>query len=132
LHWQGDLGSGKTTFVRHLLRALGVSGRIKSPSYAIIETYHLDESSRWGAGLDAVHADFYRFINPQEWEDAGLRELFAQPGLKLVEWPEKAAGLLPMPDLELHLEILSDCQRRVRLCAHSALGLRLLEQALHP
>ena len=127
LHWRGDLGSGKTTFVRHLLRALGVAGRIKSPSYAIVETYRLDAGPRWGAGMDAVHADFYRFINPQEWEDAGLRELFAEPGLKLVEWPEKAAGLLPMPDLDLHLETLADERRRLRLCARSALGLRLLE-----
>jgi len=127
LHWHGDLGSGKTTFVRHLLRALGVTGRIKSPSYAIVETYHLEAGPRWAAGLDAVHADFYRFINPQEWEDAGLRELFSEPGLKLVEWPEKAAGLLPMPDLDLHLETLPDETRRLRLCARSTPGLRLLE-----
>ena len=127
LHWRGDLGSGKTTMVRHLLRALGVTGRIKSPSYAIVETYALEKGPRWATGIDAVHADFYRFINPQEWEDAGLRELFAEPGLKLVEWPEKAAGLLPMPDLELHLETLADQRRRLRLCAHSALGLGLLE-----
>jgi len=127
LHCYGDLGSGKTTFVRHLLRTLGVQGRIKSPSYAIVETYRLEAGPRWGAGLDAVHADFYRLINPQEWEDAGLRELFTQPGLKLVEWPEKAAGVLPMPDLELHLETLADDSRRLQLRARSALGVRLLE-----
>ena len=113
--------------MRHLLRALGVQGRIKSPSYAIVETYPLEAGPRWSAGLEAVHADFYRLINPQEWEDAGLRELFTQPGLKLVEWPEKTAGVLPMPDLELHLETLADDSRRLQLGARTALGVRLLE-----
>ncbi|MEW5885640.1 MAG: tRNA (adenosine(37)-N6)-threonylcarbamoyltransferase complex ATPase subunit type 1 TsaE [Pseudomonadota bacterium] len=127
LHCYGDLGSGKTTFVRHLLRALGVQGRIKSPSYAIVETYRLEAGPRWGPGMEVVHADFYRLINPQEWEDAGLRELFTQPGLKLVEWPQKATGMLPMPDLELHLETLADDSRRLQLGARTALGVRLLE-----
>lgn len=94
---RGALGAGKSTFARHLLRALGVGGRIKSPSYAIVETYET-------ADLAAAHLDFYRFDDPDEWEDSGLRELFAAPGLKLVEWPEKAAGHLPRPDLRLWIE----------------------------
>jgi len=72
----GPLGAGKTTFVRHLLRALGAQGRIKSPSYAIVEPYELP-------GMKAWHFDYYRFGDAREWEDAGFRELYAEPGLKL-------------------------------------------------
>jgi tRNA threonylcarbamoyladenosine biosynthesis protein TsaE len=97
----GPLGAGKTSFVRHLLRALGAIGRIKSPTYAVMEPYALP-------GLAAWHFDFYRFDDAREWEDAGLREPFATPGLKLAEWPEKAAGLLPTPDLAIHIEPRDD------------------------
>jgi tRNA threonylcarbamoyladenosine biosynthesis protein TsaE len=95
----GDLGAGKTTFVRHLLRALGVTGRIKSPTYAVVEP-HRAEAGPHGP-LNAWHFDFYRFGDPREWEDAGFRELFASPGLKLVEWPERAAGLMTAVDAAL-------------------------------
>ena len=115
----GPLGAGKTTFVRHLLRALGVQGRIKSPTYAVLEPYSLP-------GLAISHFDFYRFEDPREWEDAGFRELFAQPGLKLAEWPEKAAGALPAADLRITISPGDDEQRAVRLDAGSARGLELL------
>lgn len=104
----GPLGAGKTTFVRLLLRALGVEGRIKSPSYAVMESYELPG----GAGT-ANHFDFYRFGDPREWEDAGFRDVFAAPGLKLCEWPEKA-GQLPPADLHLFIELMPDDSRRVR------------------
>lgn len=104
----GPLGAGKTTFVRLLLRALGVEGRIKSPSYAVMESYELP----CGAGT-ANHFDFYRFGDPREWEDAGFRDVFAAPGLKLCEWPEKA-GQLPPADLQLFIELMPDDSRRVR------------------
>ena len=115
----GPLGAGKTTFVRLLLRALGVEGRIKSPSYAVMEVYDLP------AGAQASHFDFYRFGDPREWEDAGFRDIFAAPGLKLCEWPEKAAGQLPQPDLQLFIELMADDSRRVR-----AVGARRLVEAL--
>ena len=105
----GPLGAGKTTFVRLLLRALGVQGRIKSPSYAVMESYELP------AGGVASHFDFYRFGDPREWEDAGFRDVFAAPGLKLCEWPEKAAGQLPPPTLQLFIELMPDDSRRVRV-----------------
>lgn len=104
----GPLGAGKTTFTRLLLRALGVEGSIKSPSYAVMESYALP-----GAGT-ASHFDFYRFGDPREWEDAGFRDVFASPGLKLCEWPEKAAGQLPPADLQLFIELLPDDSRQVR------------------
>ena len=116
----GPLGAGKTTFVRHLLRALGVAGRIKSPTFTVLEPYELP-------GLPISHFDFYRFADPREWEDAGFREVFAAPGLKLCEWPDKAAGLLPVPDLRLLIEPgAADDARSVNLQALTPLGLDLL------
>ena len=93
----GTLGAGKTTFVRHLLRALGVTGHVKSPTYAVVEPYST-------AAFEVWHFDFYRFEDPQEFEDAGFRDVFAAPGLKLAEWPEHAGGHLPVPDLRLHID----------------------------
>ena len=98
---RGPLGAGKTTFVRHLLRALGVAGRVKSPTYGVMEP-HVGGAP--APGLAIAHFDFYRFDDPREWLDAGLRDVFAAPGLKLVEWPEKAAAVLPAADLRLRLE----------------------------
>ena len=115
----GPLGAGKTTWVRHLLRALGVVGRIKSPTYTVVEPYELP-------GLPISHFDFYRFNNPHEWQDAGFRDLFASPGLKLCEWPERAGGALPVPDLRLLITPLSEHAREVTLQACSARGLALM------
>jgi tRNA threonylcarbamoyladenosine biosynthesis protein TsaE len=116
----GDLGAGKTTLVRHLLRALGVQGRIKSPTYAVVEPYELP-------GLDAWHFDFYRFEDEKEWEDAGFRDIFAGPGLKLAEWPEKAGTLLPPADLDIHIAMGdADDRRNVRLHANTPVGVELL------
>lgn len=112
---RGTLGAGKTTFTRHLLRALGVEGRIKSPSYAVVEPHEAPGMAIW-------HFDFYRFNDPQEWEDAGFRDLFASAGLKLVEWPDKAAGLLPKADLLLTLTPVDEDQRQVRVEAGTAQG----------
>jgi tRNA threonylcarbamoyladenosine biosynthesis protein TsaE len=119
---QGELGAGKTTFVRHLLRALGVQGRVKSPTYAVVEPYELPRP----ALLSIWHFDFYRFSDPQEWEDAGFRDIFASPGLKLAEWADKAAGHVPLADLVLQLQVQDDESRHVTLLAHSACGAALL------
>ena len=123
---EGPLGAGKTTFVRHLLHALGVSGRVRSPTFAVLEPYALPRAD--GATLAVSHFDFYRFEDPHEWESAGFRDVFAAPGLKLVEWPERAAGLMPLPDLTLHLEptAIDPQARDVTATAHSAIGLELL------
>lgn len=132
LELHGALGAGKTTFTRHLLRALGVQGRIKSPSYAVVEPHE-------APGTAIHHFDFYRFNDPQEWEDAGFRDLFGAPGLKVVEWPEKAAGLLPVADLQMHIGVLGEVAednadtppaRSVRLVAGTPLGMTVKE-SLH-
>lgn len=116
----GPLGAGKTSFVRYLLRALGVDGRIKSPSYTVLEPYQ-------AGALSISHLDFYRFDDPREWADAGLREVFAAPGLKLAEWPDKLAGALPAPDLRLNLQPLDEDRRQVRVDALSTRGRQLLQ-----
>ena len=132
---QGDLGAGKTTFVRHLLRALGVRGRIKSPTYAVVEPHSAIDCPLMPPGepLSIWHFDFYRFTDPREWEDAGFRELFASPGLKLVEWAERAEGHLPAIDLTLSIEPDPmntspdhDDARRVQAQAHTDTGRELL------
>lgn len=116
----GDLGAGKTTFVRHLLRALGVRERIKSPTYTVMEPHE-------AGGVPIYHFDFYRFNDPREWEDAGFRDVFAGPGLKVAEWPEKAAGLLPTADLVIRIEADPDEVRHVELKAQTPLGRELLK-----
>ena len=119
---RGELGAGKTTLVRHLLQALGVKGRVKSPTYAVVEPYELPRLNIW-------HFDFYRFHDPSEWRDAGFRDIFAAAGLKLAEWPDKAAGFLPRADLVIALDVVDDTARRATISAHSATGHDLLRAA---
>lgn len=128
----GDLGAGKTTLVRHLLRALGVPGRIKSPTYAVVEPHQALSPDGRQPPLDIWHFDFYRFDDPREWEDAGFRDLFASPGLKVVEWPEKAGNTLPTPDLSLHLSTAADDSRLATLDAHTPLGRECLAALAQP
>ena len=116
---RGDLGAGKTTLVRHLLRALGVRERIKSPTYTLVEPHE-------AAGGPIWHFDFFRFTDPREWEEAGLRDIFAGPGLKLVEWPENAGTLLPQADLVVRIQAEADDSRHVTLEAQTPLGQELL------
>ena len=120
----GPLGAGKTTWVRALLKALGVQGRIKSPTYAVLETYEI-------AGVEVSHFDFFRFSDPREFEEAGFRDIFSRPGLKLIEWPEKASGQLPAPELRLHIEPGDEDRREVTLQACTAKGLDMLGHLGH-
>ena len=110
----GDLGSGKTTLVQGLIKALGFTGRVKSPTYSLVELYKLSR-------LNLYHFDFYRFEDRSEWADSGFREYFNQDSACIVEWPERAAGLLAPPDLEVRLEF-SGSGRRARLTPHTACG----------
>lgn len=115
---RGQLGAGKTALVRAMIHALGFKGRVKSPSYALVEPYSISR-------LYLYHFDFYRFRDPDEWTDSGFRELFASPAVCLVEWPEKAEGLLPQPDLEIQLAVWLHGRRAV-LVAHSESGNRCI------
>ena len=118
VHLKGELGVGKTTLVRGVLRGLGWKGRVKSPTYALVELY---EVSR----LSFHHFDFYRFHDPREWSDAGFRESFNGRTVSLIEWPEKAGDLLPPPDVEIVLESSGE-GRNVSLRSRSDRGKKSL------
>lgn len=114
IHLSGDLGAGKTTVARALLRRLGITGRIKSPTFTLVEPYVAEIptpgiESRQRMKLNSYHFDFYRFEDPREWQDAGFRDLFSDVALRLVEWPERAASgagsLLPAPDWRISLVV---------------------------
>ncbi len=116
IHFSGDLGAGKTTVVRALLRRLGVEGRIKSPTYTLVEPYVVEMpksvESRRDMKLHCYHFDFYRFEDPREWLEAGFRDYFSDAALRLVEWPERVVGddgaRLPAPDIHVRLETDGD------------------------
>ena len=101
----GDLGAGKTTLVRATLRGLGHAGRVRSPTYTLVEPYLLD---RPDGELELYHFDLYRFTDPAEWADAGFREYFDSGAVCLVEWPQRAGGLLGVPDLVFSLDVDGD------------------------
>jgi len=122
VHLNGDLGVGKTSCVRGLLRGLGVATRVRSPTYSLVETYEL-------AALTAVHLDLYRLRSPAELDDLGLREQMRAGCLILIEWPARAEGRLPAADLDLTLEYFG-AGRRARLCSGSALGAAWLDNLL--
>ena len=99
IYLRGDLGAGKTTLVRGMLNALGYAGRVKSPTYTLVEPYQ-------AAGLDLRHFDLYRLHDEEEWEAAGFRDEFDGHNVFFIEWPERALGLIPQADVEIAFEIL--------------------------
>jgi tRNA threonylcarbamoyladenosine biosynthesis protein TsaE len=118
----GDLGAGKTTLVRALLRGLGHAGPVKSPTYSLVEVYVVS-SLYW------YHFDFYRFSEPGEFEDAGLGEYFRNDAVCVLEWPEKAAGYVPTADLDCVFRFAGDSPeagRELDLVAHSEAGRKCL------
>ena len=119
VYLRGPLGAGKTTLVRGVLRALGHTGAVRSPTYTILETYAL-------APGEVCHLDLYRLRSAQELEDIGARELFDGRHVCFVEWPEHGAGWLPPADLELDID-MAGSGRRVQARAHGAVGESLLE-----
>ena len=114
VHLRGDLGAGKTTLVRALLHALGCRGRVKSPTYTLLEQYE-------AGGLHLRHFDLYRFRDEDEWEAAGFRDEFDGRNVCMVEWPEKAQGLLPQADVEIRFEILAH-GRNIEVRANTQTG----------
>jgi tRNA threonylcarbamoyladenosine biosynthesis protein TsaE len=120
LYLRGPLGSGKTTLVRGLLGGLGWHGRVKSPTYALVEVYVVSR-------LQLYHFDFYRFLNKDEWHDSGFRDYFDSDAVCIVEWPEKAGDALPSPDLDIVLEH-ADGARALQVRAFGAAGERCLRR----
>lgn len=116
----GDLGAGKTTLARGLLRGLGYSGPVRSPTYTLVEPYDFD-------GRRCAHLDLYRLGDPEELEYLGLRDLVAEETLLLVEWPERGEGLLPLPDLYLRIEYVG-AGRDILVEASSELGAEILRR----
>jgi len=115
----GDLGAGKTTLVRALLHALGHTGRVKSPTYTLLEQYE-------AGGLHLCHFDLYRFRSEEEWEVAGFRDEFNGCNVCLVEWPEKAQSLVPQADVEITFEILPG-GRNITIRANTETGRECLK-----
>jgi tRNA threonylcarbamoyladenosine biosynthesis protein TsaE len=122
----GDLGAGKTTLVRATLRGLGHTGRVRSPTYTLVEPYLLE---RPAGELALYHFDLYRFTDPAEWADAGFREYFDSGAICLVEWPQRAGRLLGVPDLVFALDLDSAGVGRVLVArAYSESGKACLER----
>lgn len=119
---EGDLGTGKTTLTRGILRGLGHSGAVRSPTYTLVESYAL-------TGFELYHFDLYRLGDPEELDYLGLRDLLGNASVWIVEWPERGAGLLPKPDLRIRLAHL-DAGRRLTLNALSPSGQALLADVI--
>lgn len=122
---RGDLGAGKTTLTRGLLRGLGYTGKVKSPTYTLVEPY---KDSR----ISVYHFDFYRFTHAEEFLEAGLEEYFEGDGIRLVEWPDRAQPYLPAADLEVRLQVSATGGRDLALRALSEEGQTCLERFAAP
>ena len=118
----GDLGAGKTALTRAMIHAAGYAGNVKSPTYTLAEPYQVNLH---GKTVTIMHFDLYRMVSADEFAEAGFREEFNDNSICVVEWPEKADGMLPTPDLHVFLRVAGD-GREVELHALSAKGIACL------
>ena len=130
IYLHGDLGTGKTTFVRGVLHGLGYIGKVKSPTYTLVEIYQLEQSLI--SAYNVYHFDLYRFIDEDEWDAAGFREYFNPQSICMIEWPEKAEHILPEPDIHVQLSFYNvggdhNIGRKVQFSAASVLGKQCLD-----
>ena len=126
IYLMGDLGAGKTTFTRYYLQALGHRGAVKSPTYTLVEPYHIN-------GQEIFHFDLYRLNDPYELELMGIRDYLETPnGLFLFEWPSKGGDEIPQPDLVVDIQKTEqETAREVTLSMHSEVLYQLLQGELH-
>lgn len=120
LYLYGNLGAGKTTLVRSILRGLGYEGKVKSPTYTIVEPYHLHEKQLY-------HFDLYRLVAADELIQIGIEEYFNETAICLVEWPENGMPILPTPDIAFYITI-KDSGRAFKVVAHTEKGNQLLNK----
>ena len=120
VYLHGDLGAGKTTFVRGVLHGLGHVGKVKSPTYTLVEPYII-------FNYNIYHFDLYRFIDEEEWDAAGFRDYFNAQSICMIEWPEKAVHVLPQPDIHVHLTAFQ-AGRKIQFSAGSVLGTQCLKK----
>jgi len=129
----GDLGVGKTTLTRHILRSLGHMGKVKSPTYGLCEPYQLTINVKNNTNemaktiLPFHHFDLYRMSYAKEWIDAGFRDVFSEPGICMVEWPEKAEGTLPQADWIISLSTNDDETRSLMITSQTDIGDELIK-----
>lgn len=120
IHLSGDLGSGKTTFARGYIQALGYSGNVKSPTFSLLETYNCGE-------LNVYHVDLYRLQEPEEFEYIGIRDLIAdEQAICLIEWPEQGRKQVPVADIEISLAH-EGAERLVEIQYKTDIGRRIMQ-----
>lgn len=124
VYLHGDLGAGKTTLVRGALNGLGFFGKVKSPTYTLVEPYQVQLSN---TTADVYHFDLYRFMDEEEWDAAGFRDYFNSHSICLIEWPDKAGSLIPQADIDVYLELNGE-GRMARLIGNTTAGKECLER----
>lgn len=120
----GNLGAGKTTLTRAILRAIGITGSIKSPTFTLVEPYQLESYT-------VYHFDLYRFSDPEEWFEAGFDEYFNDPQISFIEWAEKAEGLIPPIDWQINIKFLNDERRELIINALTDTGDKCLMKLIN-